>query len=173
MMSYTFKRRSFLQACGGSAVLLAPLLRSIEAQAQGMTAPLRLLILHHPLGAASGLATWRPNASATTTSFTLPSETAPFAAAGLQPYMCMVDGLNTVFATRSPSANSGQNTHERPDGGLGCHIHARARHADMDHGRGVEDHARPGAEQRIQRAEVGRDREEVDPAGDGVHRGPA
>jgi hypothetical protein len=112
MMSYRFKRRSFLQACGGSAALLSPLLRSIEAQAQGMTAPLRLLILHHPLGAAPGLGSWRPNASATTTSFTLPSESAPFAAAGLQPYMCMVDGLNTVFATRSSSANSGQNTHE-------------------------------------------------------------
>ena len=59
MMSYRFKRRSFLQACGGSAALLSPLLRSIEAQAQGVAAPLRLLILHHPLGVASGLATWR------------------------------------------------------------------------------------------------------------------
>ena len=112
MMSYRFKRRSFLQACGGSAALMAPLLRSIEAQAQGMAAPLRLLILHHPLGAAPGLASWRPSASATTTSFTLPSESAPFATAGLQPYMCMVDGLNTVFATRDSGANSGQNTHE-------------------------------------------------------------
>ena len=110
--SYKFKRRSFLRACGGSAALLAPLLRSIEARAQGVTAPLRLLILHHPLGAAPGLATWRPNASATTTNFTLPFESAPFEAAGLKPYMCMVDGLNMVFATRNSSANSGQNTHE-------------------------------------------------------------
>jgi hypothetical protein len=110
--SYKFKRRSFLRACGATAPLLAPLLRSIEARAQGMKAPLRLLILHHPLGAAPGLASWRPNASATTTTFTLPFESAPFEAAGLKPYMAMVDGLNMVFATRNASQNSGQNTHE-------------------------------------------------------------
>jgi hypothetical protein len=101
-----------LQACGGTAALLAPLLRSIEARAQGVKAPLRLLILHHPLGAAPGLGSWRPNASATTTSFTLPFESAPFEAAGLKPYMVMVDGLNMVFATRNAGQNSGQNTHE-------------------------------------------------------------
>jgi hypothetical protein len=112
MMSYKFKRRSFLQACGSGAVLLAPLLRNIEARAQGMKAPLRLLILHHPLGAAPGLSSWRPNASATTTNFTLPFESAPFESAGLKPYMVMVDGLNMVFATKDSNANSGQNTHE-------------------------------------------------------------
>jgi len=105
--SYKFKRRSFLRGAGGSAALLAPLLRSIESRAQGMTAPLRLLIIHHPLGAGPGLSTWRPNASATTTSFTLPMESAPFNATAtpLQKYMCMIDGLNIV-------TNSGQNTHE-------------------------------------------------------------
>jgi len=106
------KRRAFLQACGGSAVVLAPLLRSIEARAAGAKAPLRLLILHHPLGAAPGLASWRPSGGATTTTFTLPFETAPFETAGLKPYMSMVDGLNMVFATRDSGANSGQNTHE-------------------------------------------------------------
>jgi hypothetical protein len=106
--SYKFARRSFLRAAGGSAVLLAPLLRSIESRAQGMAAPLRLLIIHHPLGASPGLATWRPNASATTTSFTLPSESAPFNATAtpLQKYMVMIDGLNIV------TNNAGQNTHE-------------------------------------------------------------
>jgi uncharacterized protein DUF1552 len=105
--SYKFARRSFLRAAGGSAVLLAPLLRSIESRAQGMAAPLRLLIIHHPLGVGPGLATWRPNATATTTTFTLPLESAPFAAAAtpLQKYMCMIDGLNIV-------TSSGQNTHE-------------------------------------------------------------
>jgi hypothetical protein len=112
MTSYKFKRRSFLQACGGSAALLAPLLRSIEARAQGTKAPLRLLIVHHPLGAGPGLGSWRPNAAATTTNFTLPFETAPFEAAGLKPHMNMVDGLNVVFGTRDANANSGQNTHE-------------------------------------------------------------
>jgi len=111
-MSYDLKRRSFLRACGGSAVLLAPWLRSIEARAQGAKAPLRLLIVHHPLGAAPGLGSWRPNANATTTDFTLPFESAPFEAAGLKPYMSMIDGLNVVFGTRDSSANSGQNTHE-------------------------------------------------------------
>jgi hypothetical protein len=114
-MSYKLKRRAFLQACGGSAALFAPLLRSIEARAAGAKAPLRLLVVHHPLGAAPGLASWRPNASATTTNFTLPLESAPFEAAGLKPYMNMIDGLNLVFATRDASANTGQNTHE---GGL-------------------------------------------------------
>ena len=107
MSSYKFARRSFLRAAGGSAVLLAPLLRSIESRAQGMAAPLRLLIIHHPLGAGPGLTTWRPTATATTTSFTLPMESAPFNATAtpLQKYMCMVDGLNIV-------TSSGQNTHE-------------------------------------------------------------
>jgi hypothetical protein len=105
--SYKFARRSFLRGAGGSAALLAPLLRSIESRAQGMAAPLRLLIIHHPLGAGPNLTTWRPTNTATTTSFTLPMESAPFAAAAtpLQKYMVMIDGLNIV-------TNSGQNTHE-------------------------------------------------------------
>jgi hypothetical protein len=113
--SYKFARRSFLgaAAASGSAALLAPLLRSIEARAQGMAAPLRLLIIHHPLGANPGLTNWRPSATATTTSFTLPLESAPFSP--LQQYMCMIDGLNVLFATRDSAGNSGQNTHE---GGL-------------------------------------------------------
>ena len=44
MSSYRFARRSFLRAAGGSGLLLAPLLRSIESRAQGVAAPLRLLI---------------------------------------------------------------------------------------------------------------------------------
>src|SRR5262245_42291454 len=106
MSNYRFARRSFLRAAGGSAVLLAPLLRSIESRAQGIPAPLRLLIIHHPLGATPGLATWRPDAAATTTDFTLPMESAPFSAAAtpLQKYMVMIDGLNVVTP-------SGQNTH--------------------------------------------------------------
>jgi hypothetical protein len=107
--SYKFARRSFLRgaAASGSAALLSPMLRSIEARAQGQAAPLRLLIIHHPLGCGPGLRTWRPNASATTTNFTLPMESAPFNATAtpLQKYMCMIDGLNVVTP-------SGQNTHE-------------------------------------------------------------
>ena len=62
MISYKFARRSFLRAAGGSTALLLPLLRSIEARAQGVVAPLRFLLIHHPLGTAPGLANWRPNA---------------------------------------------------------------------------------------------------------------
>jgi hypothetical protein len=107
---YRFARRSFLRACGGSAALLPALLRSIEARAAGAAAPLRLLIIHHPLGAAPGLATWRPAATATTTEFTLPFESAPFAP--LQQHMVMVDGLNLLTASRQTTNNGGQDTHE-------------------------------------------------------------
>jgi len=110
MSSYRFARRSFLRACGGSAALMPALLRSIEARAAGAAAPLRLLVIHHPLGAAPGLATWRPAAAATTKEFTLPFESAPFAP--LQQYMVMIDGLNLVTASRQTSNNGGQDTHE-------------------------------------------------------------
>ena len=109
-MSYKMARRSFLRGCGGSAALLLPLLRSIEARAQGMAAPLRLLVLHHPLGASPGLGTWRPAATATTTSFTLPLESAPFAP--LQSKMVMIDGLNLITASKAAGNSGGQNTHE-------------------------------------------------------------
>jgi Protein of unknown function (DUF1552) len=100
-----------LRAAGGSAALLLPLLRNIEARAAGAKAPLRLLIIHHPLGTAPGGANWVPQASSTTTNFTLPSESAPFAP--LQSRMVMVDGLNIITATKSTTtSNSGQNTHE-------------------------------------------------------------
>ena len=110
MISYKFARRSFLRGLGGSAALMVPLLRSIEARAAGATAPLRFLVVHHPLGANPGLTNWRPTASATTTSFTLPLESAPFAP--LQKYMVMIDGVNIVTATGKSTSGGGQNTHE-------------------------------------------------------------
>ena len=110
MISYKMARRSFIRNCGGSAGLLVPLLRSIEARAQGAPAPLRFLVIHHPLGASPGLSTWRPTNASTTTSFTLPLESAPFAP--LQSKMVMVDGLNVVTAGKLAGDNGGQNTHE-------------------------------------------------------------
>ncbi len=111
MTSYKFSRRSMLRAAGGSAALLLPLIRNIEARAAGAKAPLRLLIIHHPLGTASGGVNWAPQVGATTSNFVLPSESAPFAP--LQSKMVMVDGLNLVTATKSTStSNSGANTHE-------------------------------------------------------------
>jgi hypothetical protein len=94
MTSYQMARRAFLRGCGGSLALLAPLLRSIEARAQGMPAPLRLLIIQRACGTELDL--WRPTATATTTTFTLPLDSAPFAP--LQSKMVMIDGLNLVCA---------------------------------------------------------------------------
>ena len=111
MIGYKFARRAFLRGCGGSAVLMLPLLRSIEARAAGAAAPLRLLILQHPLGTYSGLSRWCPAAAATTTSFQLPLESAPFAP--LQKYMVMVDGLNLIAVGGGMLAGpGGQNTGE-------------------------------------------------------------
>jgi len=108
--SYKFARRSFLQGLGGSAALMVPLLRSIEARAAGAAAPLRFLVIHHPLGANPGLTNWRPTATATTTTFTLPVESAPFTP--LQQSMVMVDGVNLIASGTNNDATGGQNTHE-------------------------------------------------------------
>jgi len=109
---YQVSRRALLRAAGGSAALLLPLLRNIEARAEGAKAPLRLLVIHHPLGTAPGGVNWVPQGvSGTTTSFTLPSESAPFAA--LQSQMVMIDGLNLITASKMSGGNGGgQNTHE-------------------------------------------------------------
>ena len=112
MMSYKMARRSFLRGCGGSAALLVPLLRSIESRAQGMKAPLRLLIIHRPLGTQLDL--WRPAATATTTNFVLPMNAAPFEP--LRSKMVMIDGLNVVPASRVAGGNSGGNS--TAEGGL-------------------------------------------------------
>jgi hypothetical protein len=85
-------RRSFLRACGGSAALLLPLLRDIEARADGAGAPLRFLVIHKPLGVQ--WPKWRPAATATTTSFTLPACSAAFEP--LRSKMVLIDGVNIV-----------------------------------------------------------------------------
>jgi hypothetical protein len=110
MISYKFARRSLLRGAGALAPLLLPLLRSIESQAAGAAAPLRLLVIQHPLGTNSVLTKWVPNATATTQDFTLPFESAPFSP--LQKYMMMIDGLNLVAVAGAPSRNSGQSTAE-------------------------------------------------------------
>ncbi|HVT07423.1 MAG TPA: DUF1552 domain-containing protein [Polyangia bacterium] len=110
MTSYKFARRSFLRGAGAAAPLLLPLLRSIEARAAGAAAPLRLLIIQHPGGTNPGLTNWVPGATGTTTTFTLPYESAPFAP--LQKYMVMVDGLNLICVGGGTATYSGQNTSE-------------------------------------------------------------
>jgi len=92
LLSYRMARRSFLRACGGSAALLLPLLRDIEARADGAGAPLRFLIIHKPLGVQ--WAKWRPAATATTATFTLPACSAAFEP--LRSKMVLIDGVNIV-----------------------------------------------------------------------------
>jgi hypothetical protein len=108
VISYKVRRRAFLRGCGGSAALLLPLLRNMEARAQGAPAPLRFLVIHHPLG--TQLAQWRPAATASTSNFTLPLISAPFAP--LQSKMAMIDGLTIASATRVAGGPTGANTHE-------------------------------------------------------------
>ena len=111
MISYKMARRSFLRGCGGSAALVLPLLRSMEARAQGLPAPKRLLVMHH--GQGSPIDLWRPAASASTQTFNLPVNSAPFAP--LQSKMVMIDGLNLVTASQPSGNDGGQNSSE---GGL-------------------------------------------------------
>ncbi len=112
MISYKVARRSFLLGCGGSAALLAPLLRSMEARAAGAPAPLRFLVIHHPLGSQiTPVDKWRPtNNTATTTTYNLALESAPFQP--LQSKMVMVDGLNIVCASKAAGNSGGSSTHE-------------------------------------------------------------
>ncbi len=99
-MSYRIARRSFLRAAGGAAVGLAPLLGLLEARAQGLAAPRRLLVIHHPLGAVRDY--WRP--TGTEHDFTLSPILAPFEP--LKSKMVVLDGMDVVWAV------SGGATHE-------------------------------------------------------------
>jgi hypothetical protein len=108
VISYKMARRSFLRGCGGSAAMLLPLLRSMEARAQGLPPPLRFLVIRHCQG--SPLDQWRPTAPATTTTFSLPANSAPFAP--LQSKMVLVDGLNIVCAGPVGGDGGGPNTSE-------------------------------------------------------------
>jgi hypothetical protein len=101
-------RRSFLRTCGGSAALLVPLLRDIEARAGGAPAPLRFLVIQKPVGAQWSL--WRPAAGATTGTFTLPATSAPFEP--LRSSMAMIDGLNIVTASRAAGQDGGSHSAE-------------------------------------------------------------
>jgi Protein of unknown function (DUF1552) len=87
MMSYAFKRRSFLGLLGGAFGLRA-LLQNIEAHAQGMPPARRLLVMHHPVGTYR--AAWLCQGSGT--SYTLSRLLQPFAE--LKSQMIVLDGLS-------------------------------------------------------------------------------
>jgi hypothetical protein len=95
MTSYRFARRSFMQAVGG-AFGLKVMLRNMEASAQGMTSPPRVLVTHWPVG------TVRPDFIPNpTTSNTASPILKPFGDAGLGPDMSVLMGLS-VAALTSP-----------------------------------------------------------------------
>ena len=106
MTPYRIARRAFLRGCG-AAPLLLPLLRNLEARAQGRAAPLRFLVIRRAGGTQLDL--WRPNLASTSDAYTLQAISAAFAP--LQSKMVMIDGLNIVPASRT-GANAGLNSSE-------------------------------------------------------------
>jgi hypothetical protein len=134
VISYKMSRRSFVRGCGGSAALLLPMLRSIEARAAGAAAPLRFLVIHHPLG--TQIDRWRPvGVTETTRNFTLPYISAPFAP--LQSKMLLIDGLRIVCAGKN-GGTPGINTHE---GGLVALMTGQQNLGQI----GMQDHVAGGA----------------------------
>jgi hypothetical protein len=106
----------------------------MEARAQGVPAPLRLLIIHHPLGTAPLGVNWVPTVAAGTTSttnFTLPLESAPFAP--LQSKMVMIDGLNIIAASMMAGNAGGQNTHEGGIVAMMTGVPTLGQHGQQDH----------------------------------------
>jgi hypothetical protein len=97
MRGYQFARRAFLASLGG-AVGFEILLGNLEAQAEGLTGPPRLLLMHWPLGTHA----WaflpnggqKPNGIGTITQWSPLLQ--PFADAGLQNDMTVLWGLKDV-----------------------------------------------------------------------------
>src|SRR4051794_3405206 len=92
MISYRFKRRSFLTAMGGGLGLKV-MLRNMEASAQSSQSPPRLLVTHWPVGIipGSGDALWKPTSGAVGGSPTLQT----FADNGLADDMITLRGVST------------------------------------------------------------------------------
>lgn len=97
MTSYRFARRSFLTGVGG-AFGLQILLRNLEAMAQGVTSPPRLLVMHWPVGTLR--ARYLPTGSGST--FTYSPILKPFEDAGLRSDATILYGLRDF-----PSAGGG------------------------------------------------------------------
>jgi len=94
MMSYKFKRRSFLRGIGG-AVGLKIMLRNLEASAQGAKSPPRLLITHWPVGTVPPDFIPKPSTDPTIPSNVNSPILKPFATAGLAGDMTVFFGLTT------------------------------------------------------------------------------
>jgi len=94
MMSYKFKRRSFLRGVGG-ALGLKVMLRNLEASAQGAKSPPRLLITHWPVGTVPPDFIPKPSTNAAIPSNVNSPILMPFATAGLGGDMTVLYGLTT------------------------------------------------------------------------------
>ncbi len=86
--NYRLTRRGFLCAALGGAVGFRHLLTNIEAAAQGVTAPKRLMVFHHPVGAIRN--NWLPTGSAD--NFELSRILAPFEP--VKDKMVVIDGMD-------------------------------------------------------------------------------
>src|SRR5262249_12415227 len=108
MRSYKFARRSFLQGVGAGAVGLRTMLRTMEASAQGMTSPPRLLITHWPVGSVHYA--WKPTGSATT--YTPSAIPQPFEDPRLRNEMIAVSGVSVDPSTAAAYAIPNGGGHE-------------------------------------------------------------
>jgi hypothetical protein len=94
MMSYRYKRRSFLAAIGG-AVGLHTLLGNLEASAQGVKPPPRLLIMYWPVGTVR----YRFLPTGTGSNYVTSPILQPFETAGLREELIVLYGLKHQFTT--------------------------------------------------------------------------
>ena len=91
MTSYRVKRRAFLAGLGG-AVGLQALLSGMEASAQGVPPPPRLLVMQWPLGTLRQR--FLPTATGVNDGFVTSPLLEPFEKAGLHDYMSVLYGLS-------------------------------------------------------------------------------
>jgi hypothetical protein len=95
MMPYRYKRRSFLAAIGG-AVGLHTLLGNLEASAQGVKSPPRLLLMYWPVGTVR----YRFLPTGTGSDYVTSSILQPFESAGLREDLIVLYGLKHQFTTQ-------------------------------------------------------------------------
>ncbi|HYO94771.1 MAG TPA: DUF1552 domain-containing protein, partial [Polyangiaceae bacterium] len=134
-MSYKFARRSFLSSIGSTAMLL-PLLQSIEARAQGLPGPKRLLVILKPVGVVR--ADYLPSGTPTPegiTSFDWRPISSHFEP--LRSRLVLIDGLAHKSESTSPNAagerNGGNETHEGGIPAMMCGVPCVGRIGTQDH----------------------------------------
>lgn len=102
MSAYRVKRRAFLASLGG-AVGLQALLGGLEASAEGMPSPARLLVVHWPLGTLRKR--FLPTPTGSGDGFATSPILAPFEMAGLHDDMIVLYGLRHNFMANGGGGN--------------------------------------------------------------------